>query len=417
MGYVNRRDKASSDELQVLLKQKEELEEWISALEKRPAQSHTSLTPGDETSRFLAEHVTDIIFIQDMDLKITYVNPSVEALSGYSVEEIMKLSMQDIMTPDSYQRGVESFKKYAALVMQGTEVEIPLLEYEYVRKDGTTLWGELKVDFLRDKRGNLVGILGILRDITQRKKLENQLMQAQKMEAVGRLAGGIAHDFNNLLTTILGYSEVILMTPDLDHRIACFVREIKKAGDRAASLTQQLLAYSRKQFMKQEVLYLNNLVTGLMKTLISLLGKNIELRTELDPELWSISNDKTQVEKVIVNLVMNARDAMPGGGEITLETGNIISDEKLRLRHPEIPQGEFVFLKVCDTGHGMNKVEQDHIFDPFFTTKGVGKGTGLGLSTVYGIVRQSGGYIFVDSKPDQGTVFELFFSRAQEKDC
>jgi len=537
MEESNRQDGVTSDDLQALLKEKKKLEAQLSAVEKKLPQAKIPYTLSEDACSFLAGHIMDVIFIQDMDLNITYVSPSAEALSGYSVAEILNLNVRDLMTPDSYKRGVENVKRYAQIAMQRSDVVIPLLEYEYVKKDDSTFWGELKVDFIRDKERKLVGMIGVLRDITRRKtaekalrenegkyrtlfnnvgdaivitdaggnflevnkkacehfgytrgellqmnslalqspnckeqieeftkqlkksktaffeteiikkdravlqaevtsaffkysgqdvilsvirditekkKLESQFLHSQKMEAIGRLAGGIAHDFNNLLTTILGYSEIMLMNHELDQEIAGFVGEIKNAGDRAASLTQQLLAYSRKQIMKPEILNLNNLITGFRDMLIRLIGENIELCTSLYPQLWNVSLDRGQMEQVIMNLVVNARDAISEGGKITIETGNVISDKKFFVRHPEVIPGEFVLLTVRDTGHGMDKTEKQHIFDPFYTTKEVGKGTGLGLSTVYGIVKQSEGYIFVESGTGEGTVFELLLPRVRD---
>ncbi len=248
-------------------------------------------------------------------------------------------------------------------------------------------------------------------EINGRKRMEEQFRQAQKLESVGRLAGGVAHDFNNLLTTIIGYSELISAEKDLDDTTKEGVQEIRNAGVRAAALTQQLLAFSRKQVLQPRVIDLNSLITKLGKMLRRLIGEDIDLITELDSNLGHIKADPGQVEQVIMNLVVNARDAMPDGGRIIIETQGLYLDESYHQQHPQVTPGDYVLLAVSDTGHGMDEETRNHIFEPFYTTKGVGEGTGLGLSTVYGIVKQSGGFIWVYSEPEQGTTFKIYLPR------
>jgi PAS domain S-box-containing protein len=259
-------------------------------------------------------------------------------------------------------------------------------------------------------------MLAISTDVTEQKRLEEELFQAQKLEAVGRLAGGIAHDFNNLLTTILGYSDLILHDRPGDADLHEEIGEIRKASERAASLTRQLLAFSRKQVIEPRVLDVNALVAESSRMLRRLIGEDIELETKLAPDLASVRADPVQIEQVIVNLAINARDAMPGGGRLTIETRNLAAGEKtLTRRRARIATGAYVSLSVRDTGIGMDPLTQDRIFEPFFTTKEKGKGTGLGLSTAYGIVKQSGGEIFVTSAPQSGATFEILLPAVLER--
>ncbi|MBA7527423.1 Sensor histidine kinase RcsC [subsurface metagenome] len=249
-------------------------------------------------------------------------------------------------------------------------------------------------------------------EINDRKRMEEQLRQAQKLESVGRLAGGVAHDFNNLLTTIIGYSELISTEQNLDDTTKEGIQEIRSSAERAAALTQQLLAFSRKQVLQPQIIDLNSLITKLGKMLRRLIGEDIDLITELDSSLGhNIKADPGQLEQVIMNLVVNARDSMPEGGTITIETQGLYLDESYHQQHPQVTPGNYLLLAVSDTGHGMDEETRNHIFEPFYTTKGVGEGTGLGLSTVYGIVKQSGGFIWVYSEPEQGTTFKIYLPR------
>ena len=281
-----------------------------------------------------------------------------------------------------------------------------------VTVDGKTL--ELLTYPVMDGDNHIKAFTHIIKDITGRKSMEEQFLQAQKMEAVGRLAGGVAHDFNNLLTAIMGYSELALDALPEDHPEHNHIEEIRNAGERAAALTRQLLAFSRKQIFEPEVLCLNEVVSGMTKMLRRMIPEDVELVAVLDPGLDRVKLDPTQMEQVLLNLAVNARDAMPKGGKLTLETANAELDLAYSRSHPEVQPGKYVMLAVSDTGCGMDEATQARIFEPFFTTKEKSKGTGLGLSTVYGIVKQSGGSIFVYSEPGKGTAFKIYLPRVEE---
>jgi signal transduction histidine kinase/CheY-like chemotaxis protein len=294
-------------------------------------------------------------------------------------------------------------------------------EEEVIRKDGTRWIYELSVSLIRNPEGKPIGFRGISRDITERKRaekemaaLQEQLRESQKMEAIGRLAGGIAHDFNNLLTVIKGYSQLSLMELKEGDPLKGNIEEIQKGSQRAADLTRQLLAFSRRQVMEMKVLDLNTLLRDLDKMLRRIIGEDIELTTLLANDLGRVKIDPGQIEQVIMNLAVNAKDAMPSGGKLTIETANAVLDESYARNHADVKPGRYVMFSVSDTGVGMTPEVRERLFEPFFTTKQKGRGTGLGLSTVYGIVKQSGGNIWVYSEPGHGTTFKIYLSRVDE---
>jgi len=300
-----------------------------------------------------------------------------------------------------------------AQVRQGQKVEP--FETVRVRKDGKRIHMALTVSETKDASGRISGASVIARDITESKRLEEMFRQSQKMEAIGRLAGGIAHDFNNVLGVIIGYSEMLLDQIDASSDLRKPVEEIKKAGDRASAMTRQLLVYSRQQIVERRVVNLNQAVAEMENMLRRMIGEDVELRTILDPVLGRVKADPGQIQQAIMNLAVNARDAMPKGGKILLETANVELDERYGSDSTTPAAGLYVMLAVTDTGMGMDADTQARIFEPFFTTKELNKGTGLGLSSVYGVVNQSGGHIRVYSELGHGTVFKIYLPRVDEE--
>jgi two-component system, cell cycle sensor histidine kinase and response regulator CckA len=329
-------------------------------------------------------------------------NHGAERIFRYSAEEAIGQSIRFLYPADHSEESPTLLER----VQRGEAVEP--LDAVRVRKDGTQVHISLTLSPIKDSDGRVVGVSSVARDVTHGKNLEAMLRQAQKMEAVGRLAGGVAHDFNNLLGVILGYTGLLLdpMSPDDPQRKS--IDEIQKAGVRAALLTRQLLAFSRKQVLQPKVLDLNTVVADTEKLLQRLIGEDIELVVVLKPALGRIEADAGQLEQIIMNLAVNARDAMQPGGRITIETSNVEVDEEYAAQHPATHSGPHVMLSVTDTGCGMDSKTKAHMFEPFFTTKEFGKGTGLGLSTVYGIVKQSGGSIWVYSEVGIGTTFKIY---------
>ena len=349
----------------------------------------------------LFENAADAIFTTDLDLNFTSFNRIAEALTGYTRDEVKGLNVDAIVTPET----LEVVRRKLAEQLAGG----PPSTYETVilTRDGRRVPIEVTARLVY-RQGVPVGTQGIAHDISDRKRLEQELRQAQKMEAIGRLAGGVAHDFNNLLTVIMGHSqEIIERLPPGDPTRADAV-QIFNAGELAASLTRQLVAFSRQQILVPEALDLNAVVGSLTPMLRRLIGEGVDLVIHIGAERCAVKADPGQLEQVIVNLVVNARDAMPHGGTLTIETAAATVE---RFDPDDRPPGPYVVLVIRDTGHGMNAHTKAHLFEPFFTTKDAGRGTGLGLSTVYGIVKQSGGYIFVDSEPSCGAAFRLYFPR------
>ncbi len=341
----------------------------------------------------------------DPDGIVNMWNPAAERIFGWSEDEVVGRPVPFV--PDDKR---EEFRALRERVLRGESLF--QLELQRRRKDGTPIVVNLSAAPLRDRGGRIHGIMAVLEDVTERKRLEEQLRQATKMEAIGRLAGGVAHDFNNMLTAIRGYSELLIQDLPGGDRKRRQAEEILKAAERAASLTQQLLAFSRRQVIQPKTVDLNALLTNLMGMLRRVIGEDIRLVAHLDPGLWPVMADPGQLEQVVLNLAVNARDAMPQGGVLTIETANVW-EEASGQGEPAAGSPGVVQLTVRDTGSGMDAGTLARIFEPFFTTKELGRGTGLGLATVYGIVQQSGGTISADSAPGRGTIFTVRFPRAQ----
>ncbi len=362
----------------------------------------------EELFRLIGENAADMIAVVDVNEHRLYNSPSYQRFLGYTPEELESTSTFEQIHPDDRQKVADAAKaaQHSGL---GRRVE-----YRFRHKDGRWLVLESTASVVRNSNGEVEKLVIVNRDITERKQLEEQLSLSQRLDAIGRLSGGVAHDFNNLLGVIIGYSEALQqrMGPDDPHREA--VDEIRNAGERAASLTQQLLAFSRRQVLEPTVLDLNTIVVDVEKMLGRLIGEDIRLELALSQQIGKVKADRTQIEQVLLNLAVNARDAMPRGGKLIIETADAELDEASVKRRPYIVPGHYVLLKVSDTGCGMDAALQSRIFEPFFTTKGKGKGTGLGLATVYGVIKQSGGYILVESEVGKGSVFEIYLPRSEE---
>jgi PAS domain S-box-containing protein len=361
--------------------------------------------------RTLVEQVAAISYIAELGIQGQwhYVSPQIEAITGYSQDEWLASSRDWTRHIPAEDHAVIEAAEAASL--RGERFQA---EYRLVRKDSAVIWVSDTAVVVSGSYTHPV-MEGIIVDITERKLLENQLQQSRRMEAVGRLAGGIAHDFNNLLTIIKGYAELAVQRTGIQPELRADVQQIENASERASALIRQLLAFSRRQVLQPKILDLNTIVLGLDKLLGRLIGEHIEMVTRCGANVGHVKADPAQIEQVIMNLVVNARDAMPKGGRLTVETVNVELDSTYARDHVSVKPGSYVMLAVSDSGTGMSPETVAHIFEPFYTTKESGQGTGLGLSTVYGIVKQSGGYIWVYSEPGKGTTFKVYLPRVAEK--
>jgi len=368
----------------------------------------TELVRREELFRLISENAADMIAVVDADGKRLYNSPAYERILGYSAEELLKTSSLEQVHPDD--RPIVEEAARAARTGHGRTIQ-----YRMRHKDGSWHVLESGASTVLNAHGQVEKLVIVNRDVSARKQLEEQFRQSQKMEAVGRLSGGVAHDFNNILGVIIGYAEFLQERMAPEDSLRGSVDEILKAGKRAASLTRQLLAFSRQQVLDPKVIDLNSIVLDMEKLMRRLIGEDIELSTPLSPDVGHVKADQGQLEQVIMNLAVNARDAMPQGGKLTISTENMVMDQEFVRRYPyPVQPGPYICLTVTDSGIGMDAETKARAFEPFFTTKEKGKGTGLGLSTVYGVVKQSGGYIDIYSTPGKGTSFKIYLPRVDD---
>jgi PAS domain S-box-containing protein len=371
---------------------------------------NTERKKADEALRLLGsavEQSKESILITDAQLelpgpKIIFVNPAFTKITGYTAEEAIGKTPRILQGPHSDKIVLSRLRQN---LQRGEAFEGETINY---RKDGTEFNIEWQVAPIRNASGKITHFVAIQHDITARKRFEAQLFQSQRMETVGKLAGGIAHEFNSILTAIIGQNELLLGDLPAGSPLAKNAIEISRAAGRAAMLTRQLLAYGRKQILQPEILDLNQVIASMEGMFHHLTGEEVETQIVPAPDLHAVKADAGQIEQVIMNMVMNARDAMPNGGKLTMETANITFDQESVGRYPELKAGEYVMLAITDTGAGMSEEVRARVFEPFFTTKGVGQGTGLGLSTCYGIIKQSGGHISVYSERGRGATFKIY---------
>jgi two-component system cell cycle sensor histidine kinase/response regulator CckA len=339
---------------------------------------------------------------------VTSWNKAAEKIFGWSEEEALGRFLP-FVPPEKEE---ESRFWRERVIKEGV---FSSLEFERRKKGGAPIHVNISASPFYDIQGKAEGMMLVIEDITERKLLEAQLIQAQKMESIGRLAGGVAHDFNNLLTPILGYAEMLLYEIPSDHPHHTFVTQIREAGERARNLVRQLLAFSRKQVLHMTTVDVNAVISAFEKMLRRMIGEDIQLETVLDPSIGVVNADISQLEQVLLNLAVNARDAMPEGGKLTIETREACLNEGYAKNGTQVAPGRYIMVAVRDTGQGMEEETRKKIFEPFFTTKDKFKGTGLGLSTVYGIVKQHGGAIFVDSEPGVGSTFKIYLPKVEEQ--
>lgn len=370
-------------------------------------QMEMALRESEERYRDLFESASDLIQIVRPDGRFLFVNPAWRATFGYSEDEVAQMTVFDIIDADCASHCLRTFQ---SVIASG---QAEMIEANFVAKSGEKVSIKGSANCSYDEKGNPQFARCIFRNVTEEKKLQEQLLQAQKMEAVGRLTSGVAHDFNNLLTTILSYSELYLMRLPSEDPLAEALRAIRDAGLRGAALTRQLLTFSRHQVVDVRVIDLNFALANMGRMILRLIHPDINFSVEVSDSPATILADLHQIEQVVLNLAINARDAMPNGGKLTISCVEEVLEKNEFSKFESIEPGHYVVLDVTDTGEGMSKSVQEQIFVPFFTTKAQGKGTGLGLATAYGIVKQHSGYIVVQSEVGAGTTFRIYFPKAQ----
>ena len=379
-----------------------------------------ALQLSEERYRQITKCVPDVIWTMDLFGRFTYVNSAVERTHGWTVEEFLRLSFRDVAAPQQVVKNEAMIEEEIKRATQpGYDRSIVhIFQSEELRKDGSTFWAEISGTFLWNESGEPIGLIGITRDISERKKVEDekeklqeQLVQSQKMESIGKLAGGVAHDFNNMLTAIQGNADLALMQLPPESPIANRFQAIRDLVKRSADLTGKLLAFARKQPIEPRVLDINLTIESMLAMVKRLIGENIKMIWKPSDNLWLVKADPSQIDQIFVNLCVNARDAINGEGKIVVETQNCTIDSVYCTTHAGLQIGDYVHLSVSDDGCGMDKELVSHIFEPFFTTKGLGKGTGLGLATVYGSVKQNKGFINVYSEPGEGSRFSIYLPK------
>jgi two-component system, cell cycle sensor histidine kinase and response regulator CckA len=370
-------------------------------------QTEEALHRSEALFRRIFDHLPVGAALVSVDGRVEHANHAYCGIMGRSEAELRNLTFLDLTHPEDRNRSAEASQALRTGTIDGIE-----LEKRFVRPDGRAVWGAVSVRQIKDSAGQTLWTMPVIVDVTERRKLEEELRQSQKMEAVGQLAGGVAHDFNNLLMAILGYAELALAGAGDNKGIAADLRQIQEAGQRAASLTRQLLAFSRKQVLQLEVVDVNHAIERLQGLVRPLIGEDIDLRLQLSPAPALVRADATQFEQVALNLIVNARDAMPHGGTILIRTAVVPLRRMDAPDHPDVPDGDYVQLVIEDTGCGMDEDVRRRLFEPFFTTKPPGKGSGLGLAVAYGIVKQMEGYIWFYSEPGRGTTFKIYLPLA-----
>jgi two-component system, cell cycle sensor histidine kinase and response regulator CckA len=377
-------------------------------------QMEKKLQESEQRLSITLRSIGDAVMSMDTQGCITFMNPRAEALTGWKLSEGLGRHVTEVLDVRHENLPALPESPFVQALQAGVTVDLADHNLRLVAKDGTERPIDDSAAPLKDDRGNVIGAVLVLRDITERRQLQEQLVQAQKMEAIGRLSGGLAHDFNNLLTVISVYTELLLSRRNRHDQLERYAGEIKKAVDNATTLTGQLLTLSRKQTLQPRALDLNAALARMEDTLQQMVGQTVELVIMPGPALGSVRIDPVQLDQVLVNLVMNASDAMPQGGILTIETANIEWNEPQARRYTGFHAGSYVQLAVRDTGCGMDAITRARLFEPFFTTKSRGRGTGLGLSIVYGLISQSGGQIEVDSAPGRGTIFNIYLPQVEK---
>ena len=378
----------------------------LGAEERQRRQAEAATRASEERFRALVEHSHDMLLQFDQQGRFQYISPAATRALGWLPDTTIGKTIFEFTHPDDMDLATSRFAEVLQWPGEERTAQIRL-------RDAAEQWRTLEgvcVNRLADPA--IKAVVVNARDVTERRRLEEQLRHAQKMEAIGQLAGGVAHDFNNLLTAILGYTNLILDEVPADAPIRNDLEEIRSAGERAAALTRQLLAFSRRQMLQPRIVDVNDLIRQIEKLLRRLISEEVQLTANLADNLWLVRVDPASIEQALINLAVNARDAMPRGGRLTLETANVDFDETAAQRYSPMLPGRYVKLVISDSGQGMDEPTQARVFEPFFTTKEQGRGSGLGLATVYGIVKQSGGFVYVSSAPDHGTSFTIFLSPA-----